>query len=145
MKFFKYLLKCVVSIVALVGVNLISPLEAGATSPVVETDQGAFVRIVGNPADGTIKFQYGWSAESPASDAAGYWVGVYDVSNSTYLWASDTGATELPDKMFRNAKPTANLPEGDYKVVLFVRETYEGPVSNIAEIELPFVVNDSMM
>ncbi|MEY3657201.1 MAG: hypothetical protein RL114_1559 [Actinomycetota bacterium] len=145
MKFFKYLLKCVVSIISLVGVDLISPMEVGAKSPVVETDQGAFVRIVGNPADGTIKFQYGWSAESPASDAAGYWVGVYDVSNSTYLWSSDTGATELPDQMFRNAKPTTDLPEGEYKVVFFVRETYEGPVSNIAEIELPFVVNDSMM
>jgi hypothetical protein len=145
MKFFKGLLKTAVAIVALVGVNLVSPLQAGAKSPVVEMDQGAYVRIVGNPADGTIKFQYGWSAKSPASEAAGYWVGVYDVSQSEYVWASDTGDTELPDQLFRNAKPTPDLPEGDYKVVFFVRESYEGPVSNIAEIELPFVVEYSMM
>jgi hypothetical protein len=71
--------------------------------------------------------------------------GIAAISQSEYVWASDTGDSELPDRLFRNAKPTPDLPEGDYKVVFFVRESYEGPVSNIAEIELPFVVEYSMM
>ena len=41
----------------------------------------------------------------------------------------------------QNAKPTTNLPNGEYKVVFFVRATYEEPVTNIAEMELFFTVN----
>lgn len=132
----------------LVGVAAAAGLLFGGQSmvtaapPVVDTDDGAFVRIVGNPADGTAKFQFGWEAGSAASDAAGYWVGVYDVTNSHYEWSFDTGAIDLPDAFFRNAKPTVDLPNGDYKVVFFVRGTY-GPATNLAEIELPFEVTNS--
>lgn len=116
-----------------------------AAPPVTELDEGAFVRILGNPEDGTIKFQYGWLSRTPASDAAGYWVGVYDVTNSRYLWNMDTGSIETKDAMFKNSRPISELSNGDYKVVFFVRETYVQPVENIAEIELPFTVNNSMM
>ncbi len=40
------------------------------------------MRLLGNPADGTAKFQYGWEESTDASDAARYWVGLYDVTNS---------------------------------------------------------------
>jgi hypothetical protein len=109
-----------------------------------EYDDGAFVRLVGNPADGTAKFQYGWAGSSPSSLAAGYWVGLYDVTNSHYVWVFDTGATDQPDRLLRNALPTADLANGEYKAVFFVRATY-GPATNIAEIELPFVVSNSGM
>jgi hypothetical protein len=49
---------------------------------------------------------------------------------------------DLPDRFFRNARPTAELPNGDYKVVFFVRGTYE-PATNISVIELPFTVSHS--
>ncbi|MEN9821999.1 MAG: hypothetical protein RLZ04_425 [Actinomycetota bacterium] len=114
-----------------------------AAPPVVATDDGAFVRIVGNPADGTAKFQFGWEADSPASDAVGYWLGVYDVTNSHYEWILDPEPrVEDLDELFRNAKPTVDLPNGEYKVVFFVRGTY-GPATNLAEIELPFEVTNS--
>jgi hypothetical protein len=115
-------------------------MEAMAAPPYVVEDEGAYVRMLGNPADGTAKFQFGWEEDTPASDAAGYWVGVYDVTNSTYVWNNeDTGPISLPDEFRKNAKPTSELPDGDYKVVLFVRDSYE-PTTNIAEIEVPFTV-----
>lgn len=67
---------------------------------------------------------------------------MYDVTHSHYVWSADTGAVDLPEEFFRNARPTAELPNGDYKVVFFVRGTY-GPATNISEIELPFVVSTS--
>lgn len=127
------------------GVGMASPSVTHAAPPRIVTDDGAFVRITGNPMDGTIKFQYGWLHDTAASDAAGYWIGVYDITRSEYVWAVDTGARELPEQLFRNAHPTAELPDGDYKVVFFVRDTYQGPVTNIAEIEAPFSVDTSMM
>ena len=117
---------------------------SNAAPPIVATDDGAFVRLLGNPADGTVKFQFGWGDDTVASDAAGYWVGLYDVTNSHYEWVFDTGAVELPDAFSRNAKPTPELPNGDYKIVFFVRATYDEPVTNLAEIEFPFQVTNSM-
>ena len=120
------------------------PLSVDAAAPTVMHDDGAFVRLVGSPADGTAKFQYGWADGTLASAAAGYWVGLYDVTNSHYEWAFDTGSVDLPDQLFKNARPTADLPNGEYKVVFFVRGTY-GPATNIAEIEFPFTVSNSSM
>jgi len=114
-----------------------------AAPPSVVQDDGAFVRMLGNPADGTAKFQFGWSASTPASDAAGYWIGIYDVTNSHYVWWMDTGPVDLPSALTRNAKPTPDLPNGEYKVVFFVRAGYE-PTTNISEIELFFTVTNSM-
>lgn len=128
--------------VAFIGLTL--PAKTYAAQPRVAQDDGAYVRLLGNPADGTAKFQYGWWADTPASDAAGYWVGLYDVTNSHYEWSFDTGAIDLPEQFFRNALPTAYLPDGDYKVVFFVRGTY-GPATNISEIEFPFTVNNTGM
>jgi hypothetical protein len=124
------------SMFSVVGAPLIS-----AAPPVIVQDDGAYVRLVGNSAEGTAKFQFGWAASTPASAAAGYWIGLYDVTNSHYVWATDTGPTTLPAEFMQNAKPTTQLPNGDYKVVFFVRATYEDPVTNIAEMELPFTVN----
>ena len=116
---------------------------ASAAPPRTSYDDGAFVRLLGNPADGTAKFQVGWADDTVASDAAGYWVGLYDVTNSHYEWSYDTGPIELGDSMALNARPTPDLADGDYKVVFFVRGSYS-PVSNLAEIELPFTVDASM-
>ena len=132
------------AVAAMAMLGAVGTSGASAAPPVVEEDEGAYVRLLGNPADGTAKFQFGWSADTPAADAAGYWVGVYDVTRSHYVWSYDTGATDLPENFFRNARPTIELPNGDYKVVLFVRETYGPPaVTNIAEINLEFGVTNS--
>ena len=142
MKNNKISLKRLVGAATVAGALLASPTATRAAQPSVMQDDGAYVRIVGNPADGTVKFQFGWGTSTPASNAAGYWVGVYDVTNSHYIWVIETNAVELPDVFFRNVKPTSELPNGEYKINLFVRGSYS-PVSNLAEIEFPFEVTNS--
>lgn len=144
MKNKKKLLSACIASTVIVGASAMSLEVSHAAPPRVSQNEGAFVRLLGNPADGTAKFQYGWVSGSPASDAAGYWLGVYDITNSHYVWVFDTAATELPDHYFHNAQPTADLPNGDYKVVFFVRRTYVEPVTNIAAIEVPFTVSSAM-
>ena len=125
------------------GIGIAGPGAEHASAPRVMTDHGAYVRLVGNPLDGTAKFQFGWAASTPASAAAGYWIGVYDVTNSHYVWSFDTGPVDLPAQYFHNARPTPELHDAEYKVVFFVRGAY-GPATNLAEIEMPFTV-DAMM
>ncbi len=139
----KRTLKATLGVVAATTMLVVSgPVTTSmAAPPVVAENNGAYVRLLGNPADGTAKFQFGWNADTPSSDAAGYWIGLYDITNSQYVWVTDTGPTEQPDALFLNARPTPDLPDGDYKVVLFVRATYNEPVTNIAAIELPFTVD----
>ena len=138
----KRILKATLPVVAAAAMfSVVSPSMISAAPPVVVQDDGAYVRLVGNPSEGTAKFQFGWAASTAASEAAGYWIGIYDVTNSTYVWATDTGPTDLPDEFMQNAKPTTKLPNGEYKVVFFVRATYEDPVTNLAEMELFFTVN----
>ena len=143
MKKIKHSLRRVAAVALVAGIGFASPVATQAATPTVMTDDGAFVRLLGNPADGTAKFQYGWEESTDASDAAGYWVGLYDVTNSHYVWVFDTGPKDLPEELLRNAKPTAELPNGEYKVNFFVRATYNDPVTNISEIELPFTVTNS--
>jgi len=138
------LMSAAIAATAAAGLLVVAnPMVSQAAPPSVVQDDGAFVRMLGNPADGTAKFQFGWSASTPASDAAGYWIGVYDVTNSHYVWWMDTGPVDLPSALTRNAKPTPDLPNGEYKVVFFVRAGYE-PTTNISEIELFFTVTNSM-
>lgn len=143
MKSIKQYVRIVVASAITTGVLIAGPTISHAAQPVVQTDDGAFVKLLGNPAEGTAKFQFGWTSNSAASDAAGYWVGLYDVTHSHYVWSFDTGATDQPEHLLRNARPTSELPSGEYKVVFFVRETYTEPVTNISEIELPFMVINS--
>jgi len=138
------LMSAAIAATAAAGLLVVAnPMVSQAAPPSVVQDDGAFVRMLGNPADGTAKFQFGWSDSTPASDAAGYWIGVYDVTNSHYVWWMDTGPVDLPSALTRNAKPTPDLPNGEYKVVFFVRAGYE-PTTNISEIELFFTVTNSM-
>ena len=128
---------------AAVFIGLTLPAKTYAAQPQVAQDDGAYVRLLGNPADGTAKFQFGWEEGTPAAGAAGYWIGLYDVTNSHYEWSYDTGPTDLPEDFFRNARPTSYLPNGEYKVNFFVRGAY-GPPTNLAEIEFHFIVDSSI-
>ncbi len=140
----KRILKSVLAATAATSMLIVgSSTITSAAPPAVTQDNGAFVRLLGNPADGTAKFQFGWGSNTIASDAAGYWIGVYDVTRSHYVWRIETGPTELPDAMTLNAKPTSELPNGEYKVVFFVREAYE-PTTNLSAIEAFFTVSNSM-
>ncbi len=153
MKNIKHTLRRTVAVAIIAGVGLASPAVTNAAPPliqkdrgsvVIEQEQGAFVRITGDTSYGTVKFQYGWSAETPASaDADGYWLQVYDVTRSISVWATDTGSIYTPEQLFRNAIPTEGLQNGEYTVNFFVRDSYSPETTNVAVIELPFTVSNS--
>jgi hypothetical protein len=161
MKNITHTLRRTVAVAIIAGIGLASPAMTNAAPPliqkdrgyvVIEKDQGAFVRITGDTSYGTIKFQFGWSADTDASDdAVGYWVGVYDVTRSGYVWSTDSGPFDTPEQLFRNAVPVEGLQNGEYKVVFFVRSEYNDPstefideTTNVAEIDgLEFTVSNS--
>ena len=116
------------------GPLVAAPFGADAAAPTVMNDEGAYVRLVGNPADGTAKFQFGWAASTPASDAAGYWVGLYDVTRSHYVWnhgASDgggAGGNRTPVHQARRASDTT-IPA---LVLTQHRRRVDHPVARVA-------------
>lgn len=147
-----------VTLVVAVAASLLGGAAVtSAAPPTSELDAGAFVRLIGDPADGTVKFQYGWNEALAELGPDGYWLGVYDVTNSHYVWAFDTNdpvlaniplwslrpSTDFSKELSRNARPTVDLPNGDYKVNFFVRGSYGEPVTNLAEIEFEFKVTNS--
>jgi hypothetical protein len=97
-------------------------------------DKGAYIRIDGIW-NGDVKVKYGWLRGTPASAAAGYWFGIYDVENSHYVGAFDTGALGYPVKELSN-EFTTHLPKGSYKLVLFVRAGgYPDAPTNIVALD----------
>ena len=108
-------------------------LSAQAAPPVVQSSNGAYVRLVGNPAKGTAMFQFGWSASTVSSDAVGYWVGIYNVTESHYEWVDTEAFTGPMPALAVDAHPTKLTPD-EYKIVFFVRGGLD-PAWNLAEID----------
>jgi hypothetical protein len=141
--------------VALVGLMavLAGATEFARAAPPTSamTDRGAYV-ILGKPPSrtGGVEFDFGWHNSAQfATKPLGFWIGVYDKTNSHYVWATDRMLPALPPEVpgslqteavdMHYSDPTANLPPGDYLVNFFVRGSYS-PASNVAEISLEFTV-----
>jgi hypothetical protein len=157
MKNIKHTLRRTVAVAIIAGVGLASPAVTNAAPPAgtaiigsyaLGTENGAYVRIIGDPSDGTLRFQFGWSKGTLAStQAVGYTFGLYDVTNSTYVLydyfpidGEDIYVSQLP-QLFRNGPTLPKLQNGMYKVNFFVRKTYTPSVTNVAAIEVPFTVD----
>ena len=112
--------------------------QNGDSLSIVQPSGGAYV-IVTSLASGELDFAYGWNnANHFATPPVGYWIGVYDVTDSGYLWV-----TELPVepglKMLKlRSEGTVLISGHEYYINFFVRDSYAGPVTNVAEIVLEF-------
>ena len=148
-----------VAVAIIAGIGLASPAVTNAAPPAgtttigsyaTGTEKGAYVRILGDPGDGTLRFQYGWSkGTTAAAQAVGYTFGLYDITNSTYVLydyfpidGQDIYVSQLP-QLFKIGPTLPKLPNGEYKVNFFVRKTYTPSVTNVAAIEVPFTVSNS--
>jgi len=135
-----------------VAISTFGATEAQAAPPRrAATDNGAFVVMNSAPEKGNVSFSYGWNNTSQfESPAVGYWLGIYDITNSHYVWASDN---VLPPSLTHGAPGTIEwssvnlqymsdlqLPPGDYAINFFVRSSYAGPVTNNAVVQLMFSV-----
>lgn len=102
-----------------------------------QTIRGAYV-IVTSLESGELAFKYGWNnADHFASAPLGYWIGVYDVTASSYVWSDDI-KVEQGLKMIKLKSLGTTLYSGhEYYINFFVRDSY-APESNVAEVELKF-------
>jgi hypothetical protein len=106
-------------------------------------NHGAYVMLRGIPVSGAIKFDYGWTELNQfASPAVGYFLGLYNVTQSHYEWSFDQQFTmPVPNgtigwkSLDLSFADTSTLSPGDYKIVFFVRGSYGPPVTNVASID----------
>jgi hypothetical protein len=108
----------------------------------VAKNNGAFVEIQGYPVAGKFKYEYGWrDTKRFASPPAGYWIGLYNITDSHYEWSTDyqfpaNGTMKSLEVEF--CDNTNLVPGKKYYINFFVRGTYVDPVTNVAEISLEF-------
>jgi uncharacterized repeat protein (TIGR01451 family) len=129
---------------------VIDSLSTASVEANVEKNNGAYVTIRGIPVTGDIEFDYGWDESKHfASPAVGYWLGLYDVTNSHYEWAGDnpfaalvgSSSTIVWNSLKLSLADTTVLSPGEYKIVFFVRGSYGPPeVTNVAAIETFFSI-----
>ena len=113
--------------------NAVPGEQNGNSLHIIQPAGGAYV-IVTKLAPGDLEFCFGWNhADVFATEAFGYWVGVYDITNSHYMWVIEESLAEPNPKMLKlDAPETMDLVAGnEYKIVLLVR----GAGMNVAEIE----------
>lgn len=74
-----------------------------------------------------LNFKYGWNnAKQFESPALGYWIGVYDVTVSGYVWSSENEFYEPNPKMIKLYSAGTELVSGhEYKINFFVRDEYD--------------------
>ena len=135
---------------SLASVATLSAAVAALPPAGAATDNGAFVVLGGPPVNGEIAFSYGWNNTNQfAAAPVGYWLGIYDVTNSHYVWASENLLPLSPEGgpgtlNWRSLKiqysDLANLAPGDYSINFFVRSSYSDPVTNVAVVELHFSI-----
>lgn len=115
-------------------------------------DNGAYVLLQQPPEQGGLSFRFGWNnTDKFEGPVEGYWLGLYDVTNSHYVWVSETllspldagapGVSTLERANFEYDDPESQLPPGDYLINFFVRSDYSTvPVTNNAVVQLEFSV-----
>jgi hypothetical protein len=113
--------------------------QNGDSLAIVQPRGGAYV-IVTNLEAGRLDFMYGWNnSKAFEPTAVGYWIGVYDVTDSHYEWTYDTGQLPTTPKMLKlwSIDETELISGHDYYINFFVRATY-GPETNTATLILEF-------
>lgn len=117
-----------------------SGVQNGDSLVIVRPAGGPYV-IVTNLALGDLDFKYGWNnAMQFENPALGYWVGVYDNTESHYLWVEAEVLSEPNPKMLKMESFDTELISGhSYTINFFIRDSYGDPVTNVSEIQLNFV------
>ncbi len=112
--------------------------QNGNSLSIVQPSGGAYV-IVTSLTPGELDFHYGWNnANHFDAPPVGYWIGVYDATDTSYVWSDDL-QVEPGLKMIKYKAPGTALSSGhEYYINFFVRSSYDNPVTNVAEITVKF-------
>lgn len=115
-------------------------VQNGNSLSIVEPAGGAYVIITKLDPD-FLHFKFGWNNSKQFEHTpVGYWLGIYDVTNSHYLWGDNFPLPEDDPKMLKlSYTDTSDFTSGnEYSVNFFVRYRY-GPAYNVAVIEVHFI------
>lgn len=137
-----------VALVLMLAMALVLPVGAvpgeqnGNSLSIVQPAGGAYV-IVTKLAPGVLDFKYGWNnSKAFECPPQGYWIGVYDHTVLSYVWAVDIPLVEPNIKMLKlESEDETELVSGhEYTINFFVRCDYSViPHINTAVIILEFV------
>ncbi len=113
--------------------------QNGDSLSIVQASGGAYVIVTELTAD-SLSFNYGWNnAKAFASEPVGYWIAVYDITDSDYVWVSEIALSETPKLLKLMSLDETTLISGhDYGINFFVRGSYGPPVTNVATLEVHF-------
>ena len=117
--------------------------QNGDSLSIVQPSGGAYIHVT-ELVPGQLNFKYGWNnVNSFDASPVGYWIGVYDVTASTYVgpWPTENPFTEPAPKLLKlqSLDETPLISGHDYYINFFVRSDYgTTPYTNIAVIVLEF-------
>lgn len=136
-----YLLLVFTLLLSLVAPTFAVPGELNGDSLAIVNPSGGAYVIVTNLESGDLDFNYGWNnAKQFENPALGYWVGVYDITESHYLWVIAEEFADPNPKMFKmQSFDTVLIPGHEYFINFFIRDCYSPEVTNVEEISLYFV------
>jgi hypothetical protein len=130
-KLLSILLVLVMAFTMLVGFSLQVSAEVGEQTgdslKIVNPVGGPYV-IVTNVENGLLEFNYGWNNVNKFEfEPLGYFVGVYNVSKSHYVWTDGLVFTEPASKLMKLSQATEIIPGDDYVINFFIRDHYADP------------------
>lgn len=136
-----YLLLVCTLLLSLVAPTFAEPgIQNGDSLVMVYPSGGPYI-IVTNLEPGDLDFNYGWNnAKQFENPALGYWIGVYDITESHYLWVVEEQFSDPNPKMLKmQSFDTELIPGHEYYINFFIRDSYSPDVTNVAELIMYFV------
>ncbi len=99
--------------------------QNGDSLSIVQPGGGAYVIVTELTAD-NLSFNYGWNnAKAFESAPVGYWIGVYDITDSHYVWVSEFPLSPTPKLLKLASLDETDMISGhDYAINFFVRGSF---------------------
>ena len=114
------------------------PGELNGDSLIMVNPAGGAYIIVTNLEPGDLDFNYGWNnSKTFENPALGYWIGVYDHTESHYVWSEEIVFDDPNPKMMKLQSYDTELISGHhYTINFFIRDSV---ITNTVEMELGFI------
>ena len=113
-------------------------MQTGDSLKIVYPSGGPYV-IVTSLENSLLEFNYGWNnVDKLEFVPLGYFIGVYNVTESTQVWGEDIVFTEPASKIMKLYDTAELIPGDEYVVNFFVRDYYGYPTTNGVTLQVYF-------
>lgn len=114
--------------------------QTGDSLKIVYPSGGPYV-IVTSLENSLVEFNYGWNnVDKLGFVPLGYFIGVYNVTESHYVWGEDVVFTEPASKLMKLNYAVELTPGDEYVINFFVRDYYGDPTTNGAILQVYFTM-----